>query len=296
MKRFFRDRSGATPAGSRHRPVAVHRPRTNIREGRQAGRPVGGARSPRNPRSRSARLRSAIRTSAPAWQKTQETGNERPQLPLGVHGRELRRRGARLLSGLAPRRLRARRARGGRDRRSCSPSATSACCRRRSERAAASPSSSAGTSRSSLCPRRRPTSSSKAASSSPGSDGPSPSSNVEAPVVLASAPAPHPQPAPLEEGERRAAGAGATASSAAQLMQQASLKIPVREPMQLAEPIVRLSRASSRSEAGREEGSARQAIAAKAEKASASKPAKPAPTSPRRPPKPSRQRGQESWG
>ena len=68
---------------------------------------------------------------------------------------------------------------------------------------------------------------------------PEPKLNVEAPVVLASAPAPNPQPAPLEEGERRAAGAGATASSAAQLMQQASLRVPVREPIQLTEPMLR---------------------------------------------------------
>ncbi|NUS99763.1 MAG: hypothetical protein HOP96_02155 [Sphingomonas sp.] len=57
---------------------------------------------------------------------------------------------------------------------------------------------------------------------------PEPKLNVEAPVVLASAPAPHPQPTPLEEGEPSTAGAGANASPAAQLMHEASLKIPVR--------------------------------------------------------------------
>jgi hypothetical protein len=110
---------------------------------------------------------------------------------------------------------------------------------------------------------------------------PQPRLNVEAPVVLASAPAPHPQPAPLEEGERRAAGAGATASSAAQLMQQASLKVPVREQIRLAEPIVR-------TEPRRDQPVAAKPVAKKAptparmaaekpEKASASKPVKPAP-------------------
>ena len=105
---------------------------------------------------------------------------------------------------------------------------------------------------------------------------PEPKLNVEAPVVLASAPAPHPQPAPLEEGERRAAGAGATASSAAQLMQQASLKIPVREPFQLAEPIVRPEPRDEQSVAKKAPAPAK-ATAEKSGKASASKPVKPAP-------------------
>jgi hypothetical protein len=53
--------------------------------------------------------------------------------------------------------------------------------------------------------------------------------NVEAPVVLASAPAPQPTSPPLEEGEpAMESGAGAT-STAAQLMRQASLKLPLRE-------------------------------------------------------------------
>ena len=70
--------------------------------------------------------------------------------------------------------------------------------------------------------------------------------NVEAPVVLASAPAPQPTSPSLEEGEPTVeSGAGAT-STAAQLMRQASLKIPMREavaepaprpaPRKLAEP------------------------------------------------------------
>jgi len=67
---------------------------------------------------------------------------------------------------------------------------------------------------------------------------PEPTPAVDAPVVLASAPAPHPQPAPLEEGESGAVGAGAN-QSAAQLMREASFKIPVREPEMIAEPIAR---------------------------------------------------------
>ena len=55
--------------------------------------------------------------------------------------------------------------------------------------------------------------------------------NVEAPVVLASAPAPQPTSPPLEEGEpAMESGAGAT-STAAQLMHQASLKLPLRDAM-----------------------------------------------------------------
>ena len=67
---------------------------------------------------------------------------------------------------------------------------------------------------------------------------PDPVQAVEAPVVLASAPAPLPQSAPLEEGESGAIGAGANRSqSAAQLMHEASLKIPLRE--EIEQPVVR---------------------------------------------------------
>ena len=67
---------------------------------------------------------------------------------------------------------------------------------------------------------------------------PDPVQAVDAPVVLASAPAPHPQPAPLEEGEPSVVGAGANrGTSAAQLMREASLKIPVRE--EIERPVVR---------------------------------------------------------
>ena len=67
---------------------------------------------------------------------------------------------------------------------------------------------------------------------------PEPTQAVEAPVVLASAPAPHPQSAPLEEGEPVADGAGASLP-AAKLMREASLKVPVREAMPIAEPMPR---------------------------------------------------------
>jgi 16S rRNA (cytosine1402-N4)-methyltransferase len=66
VKRFCRERSGGTPAGSRHRPVQ-HDPREPTFE--RVAKPVSPTERElaANPRSRSARLRSAIRTSAPAW-------------------------------------------------------------------------------------------------------------------------------------------------------------------------------------------------------------------------------------
>ena len=66
VKRFFRERSGGTPAGSRHRP-AIGDPREPTFE--RVAKAVSPAERElaSNPRSRSARLRSAVRTSAPAW-------------------------------------------------------------------------------------------------------------------------------------------------------------------------------------------------------------------------------------
>ena len=66
VKRFFRERSGATPAGSRHRPVAVQGPAPTFEA---VAKPAGPSEAEvaRNPRARSARLRSAVRTAAPAW-------------------------------------------------------------------------------------------------------------------------------------------------------------------------------------------------------------------------------------
>jgi 16S rRNA (cytosine1402-N4)-methyltransferase len=67
VKRFFRERSGGTPAGSRHRPVLVD---PNEPTFEKVARPVSPTERELagNPRSRSARLRSATRTSAPPWQ------------------------------------------------------------------------------------------------------------------------------------------------------------------------------------------------------------------------------------
>jgi 16S rRNA (cytosine1402-N4)-methyltransferase len=64
VKRFFRERSGETPAGSRHRPVLADPDEPTFEK---VARPVSPTERELagNPRSRSARLRSAVRTSAP---------------------------------------------------------------------------------------------------------------------------------------------------------------------------------------------------------------------------------------
>jgi 16S rRNA (cytosine1402-N4)-methyltransferase len=68
VKRFLRDRSGAAPAGSRHRPDVAAGPAATFTA---VAKPVapGDAELAANPRARSARLRSAVRTDAPAWQE-----------------------------------------------------------------------------------------------------------------------------------------------------------------------------------------------------------------------------------
>jgi 16S rRNA (cytosine1402-N4)-methyltransferase len=66
VKRFFRERSGGMPAGSRHRPVQ-NDPREPTFE--RVVKPVSPTERElaANPRSRSARLRSATRTINPEW-------------------------------------------------------------------------------------------------------------------------------------------------------------------------------------------------------------------------------------
>jgi 16S rRNA (cytosine1402-N4)-methyltransferase len=65
VKRFFRERSGGNPAGSRHRPALVDPVEPTFE---RVAKPVSPSERElaANPRARSARLRSAIRTSAPA--------------------------------------------------------------------------------------------------------------------------------------------------------------------------------------------------------------------------------------
>ncbi len=66
VKHFFRDRSGAAPQGSRHAPAG---PASRAPSFAAVAKPVTASEAElaRNPRARSATLRSARRTAAPAW-------------------------------------------------------------------------------------------------------------------------------------------------------------------------------------------------------------------------------------
>jgi 16S rRNA (cytosine1402-N4)-methyltransferase len=69
VKRFFRERSGGTPAGSRHRPAIVDPAEPTFE---RVAKPVSPTERElaANPRARSARLRSAVRTAAPTRKGT----------------------------------------------------------------------------------------------------------------------------------------------------------------------------------------------------------------------------------
>jgi 16S rRNA (cytosine1402-N4)-methyltransferase len=68
VKRFLKERSGSTPAGSRHLPVAAKGPAPTFEAVAKAVRP-SEAELNRNPRARSATLRVARRTAALSWKR-----------------------------------------------------------------------------------------------------------------------------------------------------------------------------------------------------------------------------------
>ncbi len=67
VKQFFRSRSGGEGAGSRHMPEAAARGPAPTFDQVAKPRRASDAEVARNPRARSATLRSAVRTAAPAW-------------------------------------------------------------------------------------------------------------------------------------------------------------------------------------------------------------------------------------
>jgi len=69
VKNFLRARSGQEAGGSRHRPQQAPARAATFHKPARAVRP-GDAELALNPRARSATLRSAVRTSAPAWSET----------------------------------------------------------------------------------------------------------------------------------------------------------------------------------------------------------------------------------
>ena len=67
VKAFLTERSGSAPGGSRHAPVAIETRKPSFTLQFKGAREAGQAELAANPRSRSAKLRAAVRTEAPAW-------------------------------------------------------------------------------------------------------------------------------------------------------------------------------------------------------------------------------------
>ncbi|WP_293825395.1 16S rRNA (cytosine(1402)-N(4))-methyltransferase RsmH [uncultured Brevundimonas sp.] len=67
VKAFLTERTGNAPAGSRHAPMAVDPRRPSFTLQFKGAREAGDEERSTNPRARSAKLRAAVRTDAPAW-------------------------------------------------------------------------------------------------------------------------------------------------------------------------------------------------------------------------------------
>ena len=86
VKRFFAQRSGVRAAASRHAPELADGPLASFTMPQRGATSVGDAEAARNPRSRSAKLRFGIRTTAPAIAfDVKELGL--PQYHLNARGR-----------------------------------------------------------------------------------------------------------------------------------------------------------------------------------------------------------------
>ena len=75
VKNFLRERSGGDAGGSRHRPARSTPARAATFDTPARKVRPGKAEEARNPRARSATLRSAVRTAAPAWPENSTQGN-----------------------------------------------------------------------------------------------------------------------------------------------------------------------------------------------------------------------------
>ncbi len=69
VKSFLAERGGRRPGGSRHRPPVAAGPEPTFSLQFNSAHPPSTAEIAANPRARSAKLRAATRTSAPAWRK-----------------------------------------------------------------------------------------------------------------------------------------------------------------------------------------------------------------------------------
>ncbi|HYC75651.1 16S rRNA (cytosine(1402)-N(4))-methyltransferase RsmH [Brevundimonas sp.] len=67
VKAFLTERTGAAPGGSRHAPIAVDTRKPSFTLIFKGAREASEEERAANPRARSAKLRAAVRTDAPAW-------------------------------------------------------------------------------------------------------------------------------------------------------------------------------------------------------------------------------------